>query len=268
MKNCAGRAGPGGINSRAEKLLSSRSLAFLRGLDSVASCSLCLCGEKFICYLLFAICYLGFGVDAKAGDILRGGTSGNTSTPATSTFFGGNQAAMTALQNNANEILSRAADALKSAQAMQQAARNAALAGSSNVPNGLIPGGLQMATGKNAEWQGAKLPTQSVTGAQTTVTIQQTSSQAILNWQTFNVGKNTTVDFNQNAGGVLANSWVALNRILDPSGRPSQILGSIKAQGQVYLINPERRHFRRRIPGQCELVAGCCGVDQRFSVHK
>jgi filamentous hemagglutinin family protein len=199
--------------------------------------SFCLSAEGFICYLLFAICYSGLGVAAQAGDILRGNTGGNNSSAGNSAFFGGNQAAMAALQNNANDILARATNALKSAQAMQQAARNAALAASNNVPNGLIPGGLQIATGKNAEWQGAKLPTQSAAGGSTTVTIQQTSPQAILNWQTFNVGKNTTVDFNQSGGGVIANSWVALNRILDPSGKPSQILGSIKAQGQVYLIN-------------------------------
>jgi filamentous hemagglutinin family protein len=195
-------------------------------------------GERIVCYLLFAICYSGLDLaTTEAGDILRGNTGNNNASAANSTFFGGNQAAMSQLQNNANEILSRAAQAMKSVQAMQQAARNAALQANSNVPNGLITGGLQIATGQNAEWQGAKPPTQSIAGGQTTVNIQQTSSQAILNWQTFNVGKNTTVDFNQSAGGTVANTWVALNRILDPSGKPSQILGSIKAQGQVYVIN-------------------------------
>ena len=191
--------------------------------------------ERIVCYLLFAICYSGLGVVAKAGDILRGNSSGSNSSPATSSFYGGNQAAMSQLQSNAHDILSRVNQAVNSVQAMQQAARNAA--GSGNVPNGLLPGGLQMATGTNAEWKGAYLPTQSVSKGQTTVVIQQTSPQAILNWQTFNVGRNTTVDFNQSAGGTAANTWVALNRILDPSGSPSQILGSIKAQGQVYLIN-------------------------------
>jgi filamentous hemagglutinin family protein len=191
--------------------------------------------EKSICYLLFAICY--FGSSAEAGDILRGNSSGNNATAAQSSFYGGNQAAMNQLQTNAQDILSRVAEAMSSAQKLQQAARNAAAAGFSNVPNGLIPGGLQPAAGKNAFWQGANAPTQSVSGGQTTVTIQQTAPQAILNWQTFNVGKNTTAYFNQSGGGNAANTWVALNRILDPSGSPSQILGSIKAQGQVYLIN-------------------------------
>src|SRR5258707_2329456 len=193
--------------------------------------------ERLVCYLLFVICYSALGLVVKAGDILRGNSAGNNSSAATSTFFGGNQAAMSQLQNNANEILSRAAAATRSVQALQQAARNAAIQATSNLPNGLTPGGLQIATGKNAEWLGAKPPTQSMSGGLTTVSIQQTSPQAILNWQTFNVGKNTTVDFNESAGGVIGNTWVALNRILDPSGNPSQILGSVKAQGQVYLIN-------------------------------
>src|SRR5262249_48866981 len=109
-----------------------------------------------------------------------------------------------------------------------------------NVPNGLTPGGLQIAPGAGSNsslWQGANLPVQSVANGHTTVTIQQSAPKAILNWQTFNVGKNTTAYFDQRAGGSAAHTWVALNRILDPSGSPSQILGSIKAEGQVYLIN-------------------------------
>ena len=110
-----------------------------------------------------------------------------------------------------------------------------------NVPNGLTIGGLQVAPGATANsalWQNAKLPTQSTSNGQTTVTITQTAPKAILTWQTFNVGKNTTADFDQSAGTQNGtNNWIALNRVLDPTGVPSQILGSIKADGQVYLIN-------------------------------
>ncbi|MDR3663325.1 MAG: filamentous hemagglutinin N-terminal domain-containing protein, partial [Mycobacterium sp.] len=82
------------------------------------------------------------------------------------------------------------------------------------------------------------LPTQSVSGGQTTVTVQQTAQRAIMTWQQFNVGRNTTLYFDQSAGNSSnGNSWVALNRI-DASGSPSQILGSIKAEGTVLLINP------------------------------
>src|SRR5260221_673075 len=184
---------------------------------------------------------------AGTGNILKEGSSGSSSAAAAA-YYGGNQAALSQLPTNANDILARTNQAIQSVQAMQQAARNAALGGANNlgvnpqnpqqrlpdVPNGLIPGGLQVATGQNAEWAGANQPVQSVVNRRTMVTIQQTAPKAILNWQTFNVGKNTTAYFNQTAGG---SSWIVLNRVLDPSGVPSQILGSISPQGSVYVIN-------------------------------
>jgi filamentous hemagglutinin family protein len=56
--------------------------------------------------------------------------------------------------------------------------------------------------------------------------------QAILNWTTFNVGAQTTLNFNQQGNA----NWVALNRV-SASTAPSQILGNINAVGQVYVIN-------------------------------
>ena len=119
-----------------------------------------------------------------------------------------------------------------------------------NVPNGLRENGLNTApgvpkdlrrpeAGEDADlWVGAKLPTQKKTkDGQTVVTIKQTDAQALLTWKTFNVGKKTTVFFNQSNGGDNVTNWIAFNRILDPSGAPSQILGSIRAEGQVYVIN-------------------------------
>jgi filamentous hemagglutinin family protein len=53
----------------------------------------------------------------------------------------------------------------------------------------------------------------------------------------FNVGKNTRANFDQSAGGSSASSRVALNRVTDPNALPSQILGRITAQGQVYVLN-------------------------------
>ncbi|HEX7921152.1 MAG TPA: filamentous hemagglutinin family protein [Bradyrhizobium sp.] len=101
------------------------------------------------------------------------------------------------------------------------------------VPNGLAPGGLQVAPGAvpgSSLWQGATLPSQTASGGQTNVTVNQTAPQAILNWQSFNVGSQTTLNFNQQAG------WTALNRVVGNTG-PSQILGRITAPGQVLVIN-------------------------------
>ena len=67
--------------------------------------------------------------------------------------------------------------------------------------------------------------------------MQQNQPAALLNWQTFNVGAHTTLDFNQSAGGANANTWVVLNRVNDPSAQPSRILGSITAAGQVMVLN-------------------------------
>lgn len=64
-----------------------------------------------------------------------------------------------------------------------------------------------------------------------TLVIEQHSDQAILNWQSFNIGRNNAVHFDQPDA-----SAVTLNRIYQ--GSPSQILGRLSADGQVYLINP------------------------------
>ena len=76
--------------------------------------------------------------------------------------------------------------------------------------------------------RGAKSSTEN---GRSTVTINQTADRAILNWQTFNVGRDTTVDFRQQA------EWAVLNRVNDPAGRPSQIQGQIKAPGTVLIVN-------------------------------
>jgi filamentous hemagglutinin len=61
--------------------------------------------------------------------------------------------------------------------------------------------------------------------------ISQNQPKAVIHWQTFNIGSQASVNFNQqgNAG------WAALNSIGDAS--PSQIHGRLSADGAVYLIN-------------------------------
>ena len=66
-------------------------------------------------------------------------------------------------------------------------------------------------------------------GANTTIT--QTSQNLAINWQTFSIGSNEAVHFSQpNA------SSIALNRVLGQD--PSSILGSLTANGQVFVLNP------------------------------
>ena len=63
------------------------------------------------------------------------------------------------------------------------------------------------------------------------VTIAQASQQAIINWQQFNIAPNEVTQFIQ--PNVQA---IALNRIFDQN--PSQIFGSLRANGTVILLNP------------------------------
>ena len=145
----------------------------------------------------------------------------------------------------ASQAMIRAAGSMQGMRSIQAAARAAALAAGSNVPNGLAPGGLVVAPGAVPGktdggvglWQGANLPTQFSSGGRTQVEIKQTEAKAILTWDKFNVGRDTDLRFDQRAGGSNAASWIAINRVLDPSTAPSQILGTIKAEGQVYVIN-------------------------------
>ena len=136
-----------------------------------------------------------------------------------------------AVAAQAENQLARVNTALQAMQNLQTAARNLAFTAPSAVPEGLQPGGLVPI--KPASWTGAQKPVQSGSAAAPTVTVNQTAAQAILSWSSFNVGRGTTVDFNQQGN----TNWVALNQITSPTSAPSQILGSIKASGQVYLIN-------------------------------
>ncbi|WP_258194652.1 filamentous haemagglutinin family protein [Janthinobacterium sp. PAMC25594] len=143
---------------------------------------------------------------------------------------GQQQQANQQLQRSLNN-LNLAARAIAAQQAAQAQARQAAASGAS-VPNGLAQGGLQVDTNSlTAGWLNAQAPVQTVANGKTAVVVQQTADKAILNWETFNVGKDTTLTFQQQK------DWAVLNRVNDPQARPSQIQGQIKADGTVLLVN-------------------------------
>jgi filamentous hemagglutinin len=145
----------------------------------------------------------------------------------------------------ASQAMIRAAGSMQGMRSIQAAARAAALAAGSSVPNGLTPDGLVVAPGAvpgktdggTGLWQGANLPTQTAVGGRTQVEIVQNEAKSILTWDKFNIGRETDLRINQSAGGANAANWISLNRVLDSSTAPSQILGTIKAEGQVYVIN-------------------------------
>ncbi|EBR2769165.1 filamentous hemagglutinin N-terminal domain-containing protein, partial [Salmonella enterica] len=63
------------------------------------------------------------------------------------------------------------------------------------------------------------------------MTIHQQTQNMATNWHSFDIGKNNTVQFVQPDS-----SSVALNRVTGASG--SQIMGTLKANGQVFILNP------------------------------
>ncbi|MGE7136519.1 filamentous hemagglutinin family protein [Luteibacter sp. NPDC031894] len=164
----------------------------------------------------------------------QGGNGGNVFTP-------GNVMLQQRVQQSIAN-LDAAAQAVAAQISAQKSAQAAAQALASNVPDGLGAGGLKVDSRVGTDpslWQNANAPTQSVAGGRTTVEIKQTKAKAIMTWESFNVGRKTTVHFDQTGGTQTngGNQWIALNRVNDPSGKPSEILGQIKAEGTVYLLN-------------------------------
>src|SRR5947209_8535859 len=62
-------------------------------------------------------------------------------------------------------------------------------------------------------------------------TINQSTANVAINWQSFSIGQGQAVRFIQPSA-----SAVALNRVLGPDA--SSILGSLSANGKVFLVNP------------------------------
>ncbi|MDB5472019.1 MAG: filamentous hemagglutinin family outer membrane protein, partial [Caulobacter sp.] len=64
-----------------------------------------------------------------------------------------------------------------------------------------------------------------------TLTVNQTTPRVVINWQTFSIGRDSSVVFVQPG-----RDSVALNRVLGPDA--SAIFGSLTSNGQVFLVNP------------------------------
>src|SRR3954471_2794752 len=79
------------------------------------------------------------------------------------------------------------------------------------------------------------------------VIVNQSTGSAVINWNTFNIRANESVRFNQPGA-----SSVALNRVTGGLG-PSEIMGSLTANGRVFLINRDGILFG---PGSVVNTAG------------
>jgi filamentous hemagglutinin family protein len=169
-----------------------------------------------------------------------GGGSGAASANAAAAAQAGAQQAAAAAAVQTSISMARANASLAAMRARLQLDRAAAMAASGAVPNGLTAGGLVVAPNAGADptlWQGANAPTSAPQGGRIQVEVKQTQPKAILTWSSFNIGRETDLYFNQTAGGSDVPNWIVMNRVIDPSLAPSRILGTIKAEGQVYAIN-------------------------------
>ncbi|MCQ2995418.1 filamentous hemagglutinin family protein [Pseudomonas syringae] len=144
-----------------------------------------------------------------------------------------------AQQQRANQVLQRSLTNLNSTvaaiaaqQALQASGRAAALATTQTIQNGLGGNGLNVVIGADGKplFINAEGPVQTDANGKTLVSIKQTADKAILNWETFNIGRDTTLQFQQNA------DWAVLNKV-NNSTAPSQIQGQLKAAGTVMVIN-------------------------------
>jgi len=70
-----------------------------------------------------------------------------------------------------------------------------------------------------------------ISTAANAMTVSQSTQNVAINWQGFSIGQGQSVQFVQPSS-----SAVALNRVLGPD--PSSILGSLSANGKVFLVNP------------------------------
>ena len=94
--------------------------------------------------------------------------------------------------------------------------------------SGLLPVALVCAAPVGGE---VSAGTGSISQNGNTTTIQQNSDRLAINWNSFNIGANESVRFNQPGAHA-----IALNRVLGQD--PSKILGNLSANGQVFILNP------------------------------
>ncbi|MQP74506.1 filamentous hemagglutinin N-terminal domain-containing protein [Stenotrophomonas sp. MYb238] len=115
---------------------------------------------------------------------------------------------------------SLASAASPSATSAADGLRGGATVQAPRVPATTLPSGGTVSAGSGSITQGGAA-----------MTIAQQSQNLAINWQSFDIGRDASVTFLQPNS-----SAIALNRVLGTEG--SQILGQLKGNGQVWVINP------------------------------
>jgi filamentous hemagglutinin family protein len=62
--------------------------------------------------------------------------------------------------------------------------------------------------------------------------VKQHSERTVINWDSFNIGQNASVQFQQPDAKALA-----VNRVINSSADPTQILGNLSSNGQVMVLD-------------------------------
>jgi len=101
--------------------------------------------------------------------------------------------------------------------------------------------GLSPSVAGSALPQGGQVQAGSATATTqgSTLTVNQSTNNAVINWNTFNIGAGGTVNIN-----MPGSTSVQLDRVTGALG-PSQIFGSLNSNGIVYLVNPNGMLFGR-----------------------
>ncbi|MDB5734239.1 MAG: filamentous hemagglutinin N-terminal protein [Alphaproteobacteria bacterium] len=98
----------------------------------------------------------------------------------------------------------------------------------------LLTGGPAHAFDANSLPQGGNVTGGAATIATSgnTLTVNQSSNRAVIDWRSFDIGANAQANFNQPGA-----SAIAVNRV-NASTDPSRIEGGLHASGQVWILNP------------------------------
>ena len=112
--------------------------------------------------------------------------------------------------------------------------------GNAEVANDALPTGASVAFGDVAI--STVTATEENPAVNPTMNIAQTSDKAIIDWNSFNVGRDATVNFIQTLNGKPNVTAMTLNRVNEAGGM-SEIAGHINSIGSFILVNPNGTMF-------------------------
>jgi filamentous hemagglutinin family protein len=141
---------------------------------------------------------------------------------------------MKALQNNARNLMSASPHEGLKVGWLEPYARNT---------GGSVKSGFDNGVADLSSWGGVDKQKTQLKEGDHSINIVQNQQSAYLYWKHFNVGSKTRINVDQSAGGNDSGKWIAFNKVMGLVS-PSDIYGSITAQGQVYILNQNGILFR------------------------